>query len=1066
MATCTACGAQLPEGARFCPACGAPAATAQAAAEERKLATVLFADLVGSTALAEAEDPERVRARLDRFYDAMTEEIVRTGGTVESFAGDSVMAAFGAPNALEDHAERALHAALAMQRRLSELFGEALALRIGVNTGDVVIGRAREGTSFVTGDAVNVGARLEQAAAPGEVLAGERTVAAARGAFEFGDRRVVEAKGKSEGVPSRRVLRALSLMRPRGVGGMRRVFVGRESELDLLRAIFRRAVSQEEPHLVSIIGEPGLGKTRLVRELWDLLADEEPASPLRRTGRCLAYGDGITYWPLGEILKEQLGILDSDPPEEIRKRLGEREILGLALGLDVAGDLHPLDAREQLHHSVVEFVEELSAERSLVMLVEDIHWAEEDLLDLLERVVRDARGPVVLLATARPELLTRRRGWGAGRRNATTIWLEPLRSEATSRLLGELLSIELPAAIEELVVEKAEGNPFFLEELVGELVDAGVLERSDGAWRTRELPEGFSVPDSVQAVLAARIDRLPPPEKAALQAASVVGRVFWPGPVLHLLDGAEASFELLEERDFIRSKSGSTMSGEREFAIKHALTREVAYASIPKARRGRLHASLADWLERTGSAKDEHASLLAYHYGEAVRPEDADLVWTGAEDELTRIRALAVTWLRRAGELARNRYELDEAVELLTRAVELADGDRDRALLWGELGRVQALRYDGAAFWSAMHRALEGPLSREERADAYSLLAFQTSIRSGMWVTRPRREQVYEWSDRALELADEGSVARVQALLARASAEPGEVSVEVLEEASRLAELIGDPRLRSHAFGVRSAAAYDRLSFDEAAEWTTRRLELLPEIDDPDHRTEMFETAVPVIAAKGRFQEAKQHALQHWEISRRLSAHHRVHAVSLVLELADSAGDWDSIVSDTDRVVEMVEANRATPCVRNARDFLLLALAHSCLGDEARARGFERDAAPLAGEGHESSLNPPRLRLALVRGEADRVRELVGLAPFRTFVWGPSVFGTWIDALLALGEHDAIEREAPRFLQAGTVPEPFALRALGGARRDDELLARAERRFLELGLDWHAAQTERLLAGV
>jgi class 3 adenylate cyclase len=305
MATCTACGAQLPDGARFCPACGAAAATAQAAAEERKLATVLFADLVGSTALADAEDPERVRARLDRFYDAMTEEIVRTGGTVESFAGDSVMAAFGAPNALEDHAERALHAALAMQRRLTELFGEALALRIGVNTGDVVIGRAREGTSFVTGDAVNVGARLEQAAAPGEVLAGERTVAAARGAFEFGDRRVVEAKGKSEGVPSRRVLRALSLMRPRGVGGMRRVFVGRESELDLLRAIFRRAVSQEEPHLVSIIGEPGLGKTRLVRELWDLLADEEPASPLRRTGRCLAYGDGITYWPLGEILKEQ-----------------------------------------------------------------------------------------------------------------------------------------------------------------------------------------------------------------------------------------------------------------------------------------------------------------------------------------------------------------------------------------------------------------------------------------------------------------------------------------------------------------------------------------------------------------------------------------------------------------------------------------------------------------------------------------------------------------------------------------------------------------------------------------
>lgn len=296
---------------------------------------MLFADLVGSTARAGAEDPERVLARLDRFYDAMSEEIKRTGGTPEAFAGDSVMAAFGAPAALEDHAERALHAALAMQRRLAELFGDDLALRIGVNTGDVVVGRAREGGSFVTGDAVNVGARLEQAATPGEVLAGERTVAAARGAFEFGERRLVDAKGKPEGISCRSVLRALTLMRPRGLGGLGRVFVGRESELELLRATYRRVVAQGEPHLVTIVGEPGVGKTRLVRELWEMLAAEDPA-PLRRTGRCLAYGDGITYWPLGEVLKEHLGILDSDAPEEVRGRLADREILGLALGLDVA----------------------------------------------------------------------------------------------------------------------------------------------------------------------------------------------------------------------------------------------------------------------------------------------------------------------------------------------------------------------------------------------------------------------------------------------------------------------------------------------------------------------------------------------------------------------------------------------------------------------------------------------------------------------------------------------------------------------------------------------------------
>src|SRR5918996_3923771 len=253
--TCSSCGAQLPEDARFCPACGAAVADAPAAGEERKLATVLFADLVGSTARADAEDPERVRALLDRFYDAMREEIERTGGTVEGFAGDSVMAAFGAPAALEDHAERALHAALAMQRRLAETFGDELALRIGVNTGEVIVGRPREGSSWAAGDAVNMAARLEQAAQPGETIAGERTVAAAQGAFEFGDPTVVEAKGKPEGVPARRVLRALSLMRPRGLRGMPSVFIGREADMAELRDRYAGVVAAGVPHPLSILGD-------------------------------------------------------------------------------------------------------------------------------------------------------------------------------------------------------------------------------------------------------------------------------------------------------------------------------------------------------------------------------------------------------------------------------------------------------------------------------------------------------------------------------------------------------------------------------------------------------------------------------------------------------------------------------------------------------------------------------------------------------------------------------------------------------------------------------------------
>jgi class 3 adenylate cyclase len=358
--------------------------------EERKLATVLFADLVGSTALSGSQDPERSRVLLDRFYDVMTEEIERAGGTIEKFAGDAVMAPFGAPSALEDHAERALHAALAMQRRLAELVEGQL--EIGINTGEVVVGQARAGSSFVSGDAVNVAARLEQAAAPGAILVGERTVAAARGAFEFEQPALVEAKGKPEGVVARRVVRALSLMRPRGVSGLARAFIGRDRELERLGDAYRATFDQRRPRLVTVLGDAGVGKTRLVRELWERLPEQRP-EPVRRTGRCLSYGTGTAYWALGEVLREHLGLLESDAPEVALDRLGAREILGLTLGLDVARDLHPLAARDRFQDAWAEFLTDLVSERPAVLLIEDVHWAETQLLDLLEYVLGRAEGP-------------------------------------------------------------------------------------------------------------------------------------------------------------------------------------------------------------------------------------------------------------------------------------------------------------------------------------------------------------------------------------------------------------------------------------------------------------------------------------------------------------------------------------------------------------------------------------------------------------------------------------------------------------------------------------------------
>ena len=1032
--------------------------------EERKLVTVLFADLVGSTAYAGDRDPERVRAQLERFYDAMREEIELTGGTVEKFAGDAVMAVFGAPVALEDHAERALHAALAMQQRLRELFGGEVEMRVGVNTGDVVVGSPREGSAFVTGDAVNVADRLQKAAEPGEVLAGERTVAAAVGAFDFSAARTVEAKGKEGGAVARTVERALRTIRPRGVGGLRRVFVGRDSELELLRATYRRAAAQADPHLVTIVGEPGVGKSRLVRELWDVLAKEEPV-PVNRTGRCLAYGSGITYRPLGDIVREHFELPEGIPAEDVVARLEGREILALSLGLDVAPGLHPLDARERLHTAAVSFVEELASERPTVLVIEDIHWAEPDLLDLLERLVGDVRAPVMLVATARPELLNLRPSWGTGKRNTTVLWLDPLSMDAVSQLLDEKLPA-MPDELRDLVVERADGNPFFVEELVGELLDSGALVQTSDGWSVGRDDVSVAMPDTVHAVLAARIDRLPDTEKAALQAGSVVGRVFWRSAVLDLLGGEEPDFGLLEERDLVIAHRSSTLSGDSEFAIKHALTREVAYGTIPKARRGRLHAAFADWLERSAIERDERASLLAYHYSEAANPAEADLVWGNDSAELDRVRARAVHWLSRAGRLARGRHETQEAVELYGRAVELSDDEHEQALLWREIGEAHALRYDGEGMRTALLRALDGPLDDAERADTYAFLAFQSSIRSAMWSIRLNMALIDEWAASALDLSADGSEARARALLARANIELHGAPGELLDEATALADALGSLELRSFALGARTQSAFDQRRFQEAASWSDERLALLPGIDDPDHLCEAYEAASPAAAAVCRFDEARHLAELHGGLSQRLSAHHRVHSVSLELELADALGDWAEIAAQTDRALVAIDANLATPCVRNPRDLLLCSLAHLCLGDESRAAELERDGLRLAGEGYETYLSGVRLRIALERGDRKLLESLIELTVERALVWGPGVFAARLDSFVALGRHGDIENEAAELVQPGTAVEPFAVRALGVARGDEALLARADQRFAELGLDWHRAQTERLLAGV
>jgi class 3 adenylate cyclase/tetratricopeptide (TPR) repeat protein len=1017
-------------------------------AAERKLATVLFADLVGSTALGEQQDPERTRLVLERFYDAMAEEIDRAGGTVEKFAGDAVMAVFGVPEAHEDHAERALHAALAMQRRLEELFEGRLTLRIGVNTGEVVAGQARAGSSFVTGDAVNVAARLEQTAAPGEIVVGARTAEAVRGAFELDSAFEVDAKGKSEPVVAQRLVRSLTLMRPRGVRGGARAFVGRDTEADLLRATYRHAAEQGEPHLVTLMGDAGVGKTTLVRELWRWLADQSP-QPLQRTGRCLAYGN-VTYWALGEILREQLGILESDSPEAARRRLGEREILGLALGLDVAGELHPLAARDRLHEAWVEFLTQLAAERPVVVLVEDLHWAEEPLLDLLERASRDVRAPLLLICTARPELLDRRPTWGGGRRNASLVWLDALSPEQSAAMLEELMPAGLAPETRRTLVERAEGNPFFLEELLTAVLETGAL--------------GDELPDSVQAILAARVDRLAPADKAVLQAASVIGRIFWSGPALELVEAETADWQLLEDRDFVRRRPTSSIAGEAEYAFKHQLTREVVYASVPKARRARLHAAIADWLERTGGGRDEDAALLAHHYFQAASPADADLAWAGAAEELRAVRAHASAWLRRAAALATSRYDLDEALADLQRALEVAEPD-ELGPIWQEIGRASALKFDGDRFWDAMKRAIELTADPGERAELLGDLAFQTAVRSGMWPRRPQHEEVEAWIDEALALAEPDSPARARALIARGYWNPSEER-DAAREGSALADRTGDLLLQSYGWGARASAAFAERNYEDSVAWAQRRVDAIPQIGDPDHVTEVYEEIIPHTALLGRFEEALRFVEAHAEVSRRLTPHHRIHAIAMELEVKELMGEWASIRARGPDVERHVRDNLRTPCIRNSRSLLVEAVAHVYGGEEAEAQRLEDRAVELAPEGFANRLFGPRVRLALLRNQLGLVEELLHVeVANRGHDWmvTSALVTARLDALLALGRRDEVEQEAGRLVDSRSVLRPFAQRALALVRGDERLLAEALAEFERFGLDWHAAETRRLV---
>ncbi|HXY72797.1 MAG TPA: adenylate/guanylate cyclase domain-containing protein, partial [Actinomycetota bacterium] len=497
-ATCAVCGAALAGEARFCASCGAPVEATGAPGTERKLVTVLFADLSGSTTLGERLDPERLREVLDTYFAAMREEIEAEGGTVEKFIGDAVMAAFGVPVAHEDDPARALRAALRMLRRLEAVnedlaarHGISLAMRIGVNTGEVLATvDPRPGEPMITGDVVNAAARLQTAADAGSIVAGERTVNAARG-FRFEGLGALDLKGKETKVVAFRVVEETGLGLERGVPGLSAPMVGRDAELEVLRSVYRRVESEGRPNLVTLYGDAGVGKSRLVREFLGWSASVAPP-PIVLRGRCLPYGDGITYWRRRN-LKAHAGILDTDPPdlavEKVRKTGRElltsefasdpvraTAALAYTVGLEdpdtsFAG-MDPRSVRDELHAAWRSFFSAMAAASPVATVIEDIHWADPVLLDLLEDLAERVEGPVLFVCPSRPDLTARRPGWGGGRRNASSVALDPLSAGDAERLVSLLLTVDdLPPSVHARILERAEGNPFYLEEIIHALID-------------------------------------------------------------------------------------------------------------------------------------------------------------------------------------------------------------------------------------------------------------------------------------------------------------------------------------------------------------------------------------------------------------------------------------------------------------------------------------------------------------------------------------------------------------------------------------------------------------------
>ena len=1126
---CPFCGAAVPADARFCPSCGR-LVDADEPAEERKVVTVLFADIVGSTAIAEGRDPERVGHILGAYASAVREIIVSWGGAVEKYIGDAVVGAFGVPATHEDDAGRAVHAAQEIHVRLDTLnddlaaaHGVRLTVRIGINTGEVLAATAAGlDQRFMAGDVVNVAARLQQAAEPGGVLVAVRTAERAGEAFSFSPPEAMDLKGKGRSVMARRLLgsRAPSDAGDRPAPFLQAPLIGRDRELRTLEETFADVIETKQPRLTLVFGPAGIGKSRLAREFL-LGASEGSPLPTILRGRCLAAGREVTYWALGEIVRAACDISLDEPGEEAFAKLRATVLrlfddeeagsgavhdvqfaLATTAGILAEGNpldrLRPIAVASALERAWPRFVSAQARHAPTILLFEDLHWADDLLLEMLLGIARRSTGPVHMIATARPEFAEDHPEFALVGERTGAMTLAPLREADAVHLAGALLgSDEVPATLSNALLDRAEGNPFFLEQLVGDLIDEGALVRSDGAWRVEESAAAARLPDTIQGVLGARIDRLSGPEKRALQEAAVVGRAFWPPALAVSMEEAAVgpALRALEARNLILARERSSVAGEIEFAFKHALVRDVAYAGIPLARRARSHARVAEWMQGLHAEGDDALlELIAHHHRAALLGEGSDLAWR--DDSAARMvaRNRAFPALIAAGTSARNRNAIGRGLELHQAALALAASDDERARAFEEIGDDHGWSYHGDPSTEAWDRALElwQALDDDDACARVCLKAARhTSLYWGGFATRPPGATIDRYASEGLRCARDPLV-RSQLLALKGIARSAYASlgeqdplsqderIAAAEEAAAIAEDIGSDEATALALRSLSELYVDANRPADALALVDRQLAVAGRLDVlRDRMLDMLLAAEEVMDLGGDFERALALAWEIRGLAADTSAHERMHASYLVMAVLYRMGRWREILPLIDEHMaafaeETVDMN--CPFTRG--------------GPVVGALVLERMGRAEAATEVAKSIFPNPDEPGLVEGWMAE-RALLAPDPFAAleiaqravaFGRGPSVeqpfyeLAPLAEALAALGRWSELEEALPTLrTRAGNVvwlapavdrAEAMRTAAAGDPAGAEAALGRALDAYRRLGMPHEVATTLEQLAGL